>query len=173
MTTVLPLPVAILKATRFSSGLWAWLVGLLELPENPCAVLAVGDFGEVDGGFQSFDLAEEEAALAVGVGPVFEELAGGVSNAGVAAETPFGDGGPHFVDELVLFDPFLGPLVIEGQLRSLLLRLGHGDEVAAQATRLDHFVGDAVLVEVEMAVRLFERRVQDGVGNDHLSHKLC
>jgi hypothetical protein len=42
------------------------------------------------------------------------------------------------------------------QLRALFLRLGYGDEVAAQAPRLDHLVGDAVFVEVEMPVRLIE-----------------
>ena len=49
------------------------VVGLAELVLDPGVAVLLGDLGDVDGGFQGLDLAEEELRLAVGVGPVFEQ----------------------------------------------------------------------------------------------------
>ena len=56
------------------------------------------------------------------------------------------------------------------ELLALLLGLGDGDEVGAEAPRLDDLVGDAVVVELEVARRLLEGRVDDRVLDDDLPH---
>ena len=88
----------------------------------------------------------------------------------VVAEPPLTDDVTDVVDELVLFDPVLGPLGIEFELLALLLRLGDWNEIAGQPAGFDDLVGDAVLVEVEMALRLFVWRVQYRVFDHHLWH---
>ena len=78
------MPVAILKAMRGRPGLDV-VVGLAERVLDPGVAVLLGDLGEVDGGFQGLDLAEEELLLAVGVGPVGEQPGGGRRDADVAA----------------------------------------------------------------------------------------
>ena len=87
MTTVLPEPVAILNAMRGRPGFDVSLASRSVVLDPGVAVL-LGDFGDVDGGFEGFDLAEEELLLAVGVGPVLEQARGGRRDADVAALAP-------------------------------------------------------------------------------------
>jgi hypothetical protein len=77
----------------------------------------------------------------------------------VVAEAPLTDDVADVVDEFVLFDPILGPLGIEFELLTLLLGLGDWNEVTGQAAGCYDLVGD-VLIEVEVARRLFVRRIQ-------------
>ena len=74
MTTVLPVPVAILSAMREGRGLSVSLASRSVVLDPGVAVL-LGDLGDVDGGLQRLDLAEEELLLALGVGPVFQQRA--------------------------------------------------------------------------------------------------
>ena len=84
MTTVLPEPVAILKASRGQAGVGR-VVGFAEVVLDPGVAELLGDLGDVDGRFEGLDLAEEELLLAVGIGPVFEQAGGGRRDADVAA----------------------------------------------------------------------------------------
>ena len=61
------------------------VVRLAERVLDPGIAVLLGDLGDVDGGFEGFDLAEEELLLAVGVGPVGEQAGGGGRHADVAA----------------------------------------------------------------------------------------
>ncbi len=74
MTTVLPEPVAILNAMRGRPGFEVSLAARSRVLDPGIAVF-LGDLGDVDGGFEGFDLAEEELLLAVGIGPVVEQAA--------------------------------------------------------------------------------------------------
>ncbi len=64
MTTVLPEPVAIFKASAEQAGVRR-VVGLAEPVLNPGVAVFPRHLGDVDGRFQGFDLAEEELLLAV------------------------------------------------------------------------------------------------------------
>ena len=75
MTTVLPLPVAILHATR-NSVVPAAAQASLQVVEDPVVARLLRDLGEVDERFERLDLAEEQPALAVLPRPVFEQTAG-------------------------------------------------------------------------------------------------
>ena len=128
MTTVLPEPVAILNADARQAGIGR-VVGLAERVLDPGVAVFLGDLGDVDGGFEGFDLAEEEFSLAVGIGPVRKQAGGGRRHADVAALAPQRDAAADVVDELVLFDAVLCPLGVELKLLgALLLRLGDRDE---------------------------------------------
>jgi len=78
MTVVLPAPVASLRASRERPGLEAvlassryWRISAAGLPSWGA------DFGEPDGGFDGFDLAEEGAdAAELVAAPVLEEAGG-------------------------------------------------------------------------------------------------
>ena len=66
--------------------------------------------------------------------------------------------------ELVLLDPVLGPLGIEGELAGLFLaRACDRNEVGAKAAAGDDLVGDAVFGESEMAGGFGEGGIDDGV----------
>ena len=170
MTTVLPVPVAILNAMRGRPGFDVSFAVAQRVLDPGVAVLP-GDLGDVDGGFERFDLAEEELLLAVGIGPVVEQARGRRRDADVAALAPERDAATDVVDELVLFDAVLGPLGVEQQLLGpLLLRLGDGDEIRTGPAAVDDLVGDALVGEPEMARRLVERRVDDRVLDDDLTH---
>jgi len=166
MTTVLPEPVAILRAIPGEAGVRG-VVGLGEAVGDPGVAVLAGDLGDVDHGLEGLDLAEEEAAVAVGVGPVLEELAGGGGDADVAALSPDGDLAADVVDEAVLLAAVLGLEVgVEAELAgALLLGAGDGDEVLAGAAGVDDLVGDAVVIEAEVAGGLGVGAVEDGVGD--------
>jgi hypothetical protein len=109
------------------------LGGFAEFAKDGAAVLTVGCFGEPDGGFEGFDLAEVEAAFALGIGPVGQKLAGYGSDAGVVRETPAGERAADVVDEFVLADAVGGPGRIEGELLVLFFGRRDGDEVTGEA----------------------------------------
>ena len=72
MTTVLPDAGRHLERERGRAGVRR-VVGLADVVLDPGVAELLGDFGEVDERFQGLDLAEEQLALAVGVGPVSEQ----------------------------------------------------------------------------------------------------
>ena len=65
MTTVLPEPVAILKAMRGRPGFEVSLA-FADVVLDPGVAEFLGDLGDVDDRLQGLDLAEEELALALG-----------------------------------------------------------------------------------------------------------
>ena len=148
-------------------------VGCAKVFANP-GVAAVGKFGEVDGGFEGFDLAEEEAALAVGTLPVFEQGAGGVGDAVVIAETPLGDGIADIVDELVFLLAVAGRFGFEDELflAGSLARRRNGNEITGKPAGFDDFVGDAVVAEVEVTSWLVKRRVDDRILDHDVGHAM-
>ena len=90
MTTVLPLPVAILQGragTRLKAGVMQRLKQVLLDPV--LAVLGLlGHLGDEDEGFERLDLAEEQPSFAFGVGPVVKQRAGDGGHVGPAAVPP-------------------------------------------------------------------------------------
>ena len=74
ITTVLPEPVAILKAMRGRPGFDVSLASRARSRSRRRRT-SWRDLGEVDRRFERLDLAEEELLLALGVGPVVESAA--------------------------------------------------------------------------------------------------
>jgi len=146
------------------------VVGAAEVVFDPGVAVLAGDLGEVDGGFESLDLAEEEAALAGRVGPVGEEAAGDVGDVAMAALAPLADLGADAVDELVFLDAVLGPVGIDDKLFAALFGAGDGDEIGREAAFVDGFVGDALVGEVKVPRGLEVGGVEDGVFDDDLGH---
>ena len=165
MTTVLPLPVAILKAMRSRPGFAPSLasrsrVSRYGLPN--LGAYSVRKIGRLDG----LDLAEEEPPVTLGIAPVLQQPARRARNARIVALAPVRDGAAHLVDVVVLAQPIVGPLRAELELLALLLGLRDGDEVGARAARLDDLAGDPVVVELEVAARLGEGRVDHRILDD-------
>ena len=125
---------------------------------DPGIPIFTGYFGQVNSGFQGFDLAKEQAVFALRVGPVFQKSPGDAGNALVFAFAPDDQALAHPVDEFILFDAVGGPFGFEGQLvGTLFTRLGNGDEILAGAARRHDLVGDAVVAKTKMPARLVER----------------
>ncbi len=139
------------------------LAVLAELVLDPGLAVA-GNLTEEDRGLEGLDLAEEERLLAAGLGPVGQQVAGDRRDAGVSGAPPGADMLAHAVDEVVVERLLRGEVAGQRELRAAP-RLGLGDraEVGAAATAVGDLVGDAIVVEPEMARRLAERRVQDRV----------
>ncbi len=91
-------------------------VGFFEIVFDPGVGGFGGDFGKVDGGFEGFDLAEEEGAGAGGGVPVGEELASDGGDARVVGFAPEVDAGADLVDENVFFDAGFEPIGIDFHL---------------------------------------------------------
>jgi hypothetical protein len=86
-------------------------------------------------------LSATAASAASNAEPHFLDF--GPGDAIVVAEAPLTDDVADVVDELVLFDPILGPLGIEFELLTLLLGFGDWDEITGQAAGFYELVGDA------------------------------
>ena len=129
----------------------------------------------VDGGHlqgvRRGDLGGLVFLLAVGIGPVGNQLRGGRRHAKVTALALHGDAAADVVDELVLLDAVLCPFRLELKLLGpLLLWLGDGDEIGTGPAAVNNLAGDALVAKSEMAGRLVERRVDDRVFDDDLTH---
>lgn len=167
MTTVLPVPVAILWAMRNTPGFG--VVGhLAEVVLDPGVTLLPGHLSDVDGRLQRLDLPEEQRPLAGRIGPVLEQATSGRRDARPAGVAPATDAVAHLVDELALLDPVGRPLRLELELAALLLRLRDRHEVRRGPATLDHLVGDALLAEAEVPRRLRKGAVEDRVLDDGL-----
>lgn len=130
---------------------------------DPRVAVFPPDLRDVDRRLERFDLAEEQWLLARRVCPVLEEPRRRRGHTRVAATAPDAHPLPDLVDETVLLEPILGPLCLELELATLLLRLGDRDEVAARTPALRDVARDPFIAEPEMARRFSERRVQDWV----------
>src|ERR1035441_3026911 len=108
-------------------------VGAANLVFDPGVALALRHLGEVDEGFEGFDLAEEQFLVAIGAGPILKKLGGGAGDAGkalIAEIAPLLHPSADLVDEFVLLNAILGPLGFKIELiLALLLGLGNGDEI--------------------------------------------
>ena len=71
------------------------LVGLAEFIVNPGVAVFFGHFGDIDGRFQGFNLAEKEAFFPVRPLPVFQQAGGRLGDAAIAALTPEMHPGAH------------------------------------------------------------------------------
>ena len=93
-------------------------------------------------------------------------------NADVAAGAPLLHALADPIDESVFLDAVLRPFGIENQLLTLFLRSRDRNEVGADAASCDDVVGNALVREAEMLIRFSEGRIDDGVFNDGLSHRI-
>jgi hypothetical protein len=91
-------------------------VGFSNLVLDPGVAAFAGSLGKVNRGFEGLKLAEEELAFALGVGPVFEQVAGRGSNGDVSPLSPSGHALADSVDHLVLFDTVPRPFGVELKL---------------------------------------------------------
>ncbi len=130
----------------------------------------VSGLGQVDRSLGRLQLTEEQATVAVLGPPVGEQLLGDRRRVGVALEPPASDCLADLVDDLVGF--LARPAAeLQGKLRRtrfLGLRHRH-EELAGPAPRLDvaqHLTVD----DLEMTLRLEERRVDDGVVDRSRAH---
>ena len=171
--TVLPEPVAILNANRGRPPLWAAFSCADDVERLGVAEL-LGGLGQVDRGLGGLDLAEEEAALAVLVAPVGEQVARGRGDVRVALEAPAVDGLADLVDDLVR----LLALRVRRTRRSSAGResfLGRatGTKNSDGRRRGVDLAGHlAVCRRDEVLRRLDERRVDDRVLDRALGHAL-
>jgi len=175
MTTVLPEPVAILKAIRGQAGVGLF-VRLAKLILNPGIAVLLGYLGDVDGRLQGFNLTEKKLALAFRLGPILQELACRRRYAEISTVAPHANALADVVDELVFFDAVLCPLGVEERLLCsalLLFRACNGHEIGADAAlAFDDLVGDALVGKTKMAGRVVEGRVDDWVFDDDLAHSV-
>ena len=147
------------------------IVGGPKLVLDPRVAVVFRDLGQIDSRFESFDLAEEQLLLTVGVGPVGQQAARGGRHADVAAFPPKRHAGADLVDEFVLLDPVLGPFGVEDKLLlPFLTGLGDGDKIRAASAPIDDLIGDPLVGELEVPARLPERRIDNRILNDYLSH---
>jgi hypothetical protein len=86
------------------------LVRFAELVFDPGIAVLGSGFRQVDGGLERFDLAKEQPAVALGVGPVLEQPGRGFGDPRVAAFAPDGHPPTDLVDERAFLDPVPGPL---------------------------------------------------------------
>jgi len=133
------------------------VVGLPDRAFDPGVAASLGGLREVDGRLQGLDLAEEQLAVAVRVGPILQEARSCPGDAGVVPLAPESHSATDLIDELVLLDPVLGPFGVEHELglgALLLARLGDGDEVGTDPSGLDDLAGDPLVGEAEVPRRL-------------------
>ena len=77
------------------------------------------------------------------------------------------------VDEEILFDAILHPIVVERELFApfaFLLRFGNRDKVRTDSPPRRDFIGNPVIAKLEMPRRLLKGRVDDGLLDDDLRH---
>ena len=87
ITTVLPVPVAILNAMRGRPGFDASLAARWSFSIQASPYF-FAYFGDVDGGFEGFVLAEEQLPFAAWIGPVRNQPGSGRRDTDIAALAP-------------------------------------------------------------------------------------
>ena len=120
--------------------------------------------------FPELQPGKRKLLFTVGVCPVFQQTACDVGHTGVPAFAPNSYPLPDAVDVFVFFDPVLGPLGVKFELLPLLFGSGYRDEIGADSSRIDDHVGDPLIIELKVTSRLPERRVQDRVVDNNVSH---
>ena len=100
---------------------------------------------------------------------MFQQAGGGAGNVGVSAFAPKLHPLANEVDGPVFLNAIGGPIG-KGLLvvLALLLGLGDRDEVRTGSTALDDFVGDPVIVELEVTPRLIEWGIDDRICDDRI-----
>lgn len=104
-------------------------VGITNFVFDPGVAVFVGDFGQIDGRFQRFNLAEKQSAFAIRPLPVFEESGAGFCDAHVAAASPASHPLANLVDEFVFLNALLCPLGFKSELPPFLFGFCDGDEI--------------------------------------------
>ena len=146
------------------------VIGCAKIVFHPGVTVFLGDFGEVNRGFEGLDLAEEELVFPLGVRPVFQETACCRGDAGVIPLSPHAHTMPNAVDQLAVLLPVLGPLRVDLELFPALSRAGYGDKVGAEPPAFDDLVGDPVFRELEVSAWFLEGRVQDRIFDNFVRH---
>ena len=127
----------------------------------PVIAELIGDFSEVYGGFQRFDLTKKELTVSFRVNPVFEQVACGFGDTDIVAITPDGDALTDTVDKLIFLNAVLCPTRIQGQLFTFTpgFGFGDGDEVGTNAPGFLDFVGNAFIRKFKMPGWFLIRRI--------------
>jgi len=107
------------------------LVRIAERCLDPVVPVLAGNFGAVDRRFQRFDLAEEQLLLPIRPRPVFQQVPRDGRTRQPSPLAPQIDPVADEIDVVIFLGAILRPVRIEGELLSLLFRVGDGDEVAA------------------------------------------
>jgi hypothetical protein len=130
---------------------------------DPRIAVFARDLGDVNRRFHRLDLTKEQRLVAHVARPVPEQSRRRPRHADVAGPTPRAYPLPDSIDDRVRLDPIPGPLGFKLELLPFFLRAGDRHEVRAGPAAVQDLVCDAVSVELEMAGRLEERRVEDGI----------
>jgi hypothetical protein len=142
----------------------------LDLVFKPGVALLLRHFGQIDEGFDGFDLAEEKTVLTLEARPVLEKLRGHARDSEVAVLTPLLHPAADLIDELVFFNAILCPFGIKLKLFAFLLGRGNRDEIGTGAPLGNDLIRNPLVGEPEMPFRLLEWRVNDRIFNDDLFH---
>ena len=168
ITTVLPASGRHLQGRSRKPVVVSLVLGLEPPAPVGVPVVPARDLGEEDRRLGRLALREDDAVLAVLVGPVLEQLAGDRRDAAVlTVATPLRDVPPDLVDQLVALPAFAGDVEVDRLLNrlALLALLGHGDRdpgLTRPAAVLDH-PGRPVRSDLVVPVGLRVRRVEDRV----------
>ena len=147
-------------------------VRLGELVANPGVAGLLRRLGQVDRGLGGLPLGEQDRVVPLRVGPVLEQAARRRRDVRVLLLAPDINAVPDLVDEVVLPDLVRGELgEVELDLLAALARPGNRNEVLARPPPGDDLVGDAVVVEPEVAVGRPVGRVDDRVLDDPIRHR--
>jgi len=166
----LPAPVAIFKRLPRQTGIRG-VVGFDQLVLDPGVAVLTGDLCDVDSRFQRLDLAEEELVFPLGIRPVLKQAQCRGCHTEIPTLSPQADPAANPVNVLVLLDPVLRPLRCQRKLLiALLLGSWNRHEVGADPALFNDLVGDAVIIESEMARGFDERRIEDRILDHDLGH---
>src|SRR5690606_10717121 len=103
-----------------------------------------GDFGDVYGGLQCLNLAEEELPFPFRIGPVFQQARRNGCHADISTLTPTFHAFPDAVDGLVLFDTVLRPLGFKFELVSTSPSwICDRNKIGARSSPLNHLILDS------------------------------
>src|SRR5262249_18774850 len=123
---------------------------------DPCIAVFFGDFRNIYGRFEGFDLTEEEPLFPASIGPIFQQPCRGRRYSDMATVSPLADTATNIVDQLVLFNSILRPLRVQDALLCPLffLRLSDGHKVRTGPAALVDFVRYPLVGKSKMPGRL-------------------
>jgi len=146
------------------------VVGGPQIVVDPGVSVLSRHFSNVDGGFGGLDLTEEQRLVAARTRPVREEPRRHAGDADITALPPRVHALPDSIDHRVGLDPVVRPLGFELKLLALLLRAWNRYEMGAGPAAGQNLVGDAFGAKLEMTGGFDERRVENRIVDDDLSH---
>jgi hypothetical protein len=166
----LPAPVAIFKRLPRQTGIRG-VVGFDQLVLDPGVAVLASDLGDIHRRLKRLNLAEEELVFPLGIRPVLKQAQCRGRDAEIPTLSPEVDAATNPVDVLVLLDPVLRPLRCQRELQvALFLGAWNRHEVGADPALFNDLVGDAVIIESEMARGFDERRIEDRILDHDLGH---